>query len=88
MAAREGERAGAAPEKLMEVTLDLVRPLANGPRIAYGYLKANLDEALDIDHATAIDREAERMLRCQTTFDHKEAARAFVEKRPPAFEGR
>ncbi len=77
-----------SPETLMEATLDLVRPLANGPRIAYGYIKANLDEALDIDHATAIDREAERMQRCQSTFDHKEAARAFVEKRSPAFQGR
>lgn len=78
----------ATADALMETTLDLVRPLANGPRVAYGYIKANLDEALDIDHTTAIDREAERMQRCQTTFDHKEAARAFVEKRPPAFQGR
>lgn len=75
-------------DELMAATLELVRPLANGPRIAYGYLKANLDEALEIDHATAIDREAERMLRCQTTLDHKEAARAFVEKRAPKFQGR
>ena len=75
-------------DKLMETTLDLVRPLANGPRVAYGYIKNNLEDALDIDHATAIDREAERMLRCQTTFDHKEAAKAFVEKRAPVFEGR
>lgn len=77
-----------SPETLMQETLDFVRPLANGPRIAYAYIKANLEEALDIDHGTAIDREAERMLRGQTTYDHKEAARAFVEKRAPKFEGR
>lgn len=75
-------------DKLREATLDLVRPLANGPRIALGYIKDNLDEALDIDHGAAIDREAERMLRSQGTFDHKEAAKAFVEKRDPKFEGR
>jgi len=75
-------------DSLMAATRELVAPLAAGPRVAYSYIKANLDEALDIDHATAIDREAERMLRCQTTFDHKEAAKAFVEKRAPQFEGR
>ena len=75
-------------ETLMEATLELIRPLANGPRVAYAYIKANLEEAMDIDHATAIDREAERMLRCQTTYDHKEAAKAFVEKRAPLFQGR
>ena len=75
-------------DTLMEATLNLVRPLANGPRVAYGYIKENLEDALHIDHAAAIDREAERMLRCQTTFDHKEAAQAFVEKRAPIFQGR
>lgn len=73
---------------LAEATRALADPLANGPRVAFAYMKDNLDEALDIDHATAIDREAERMLRTQGTADHKEAARAFVEKRPPEFQGR
>ena len=75
-------------EELAAATLELVKPLANGPRIAYGYIKDNLDEAPSIDHATAIEREAERMLRGQSTADHKEAARAFVEKRAPRFVGR
>lgn len=51
-------------------------------------MKDNLDEALDISHGDAIDREAERMLRSQSTADHKEAVRAFVEKRKPVFKGR
>ena len=68
--------------------MEFVRPLANGPRVAYGYIKDNLDDALTTDHATAIEREAERMLRGQSTADHKEAARAFVEKRAPVFQGR
>ena len=75
-------------EELMSATLDMAKPLANGPSVAYGYIKQNLDEALWIDHETAIDREAERMLRTQSTADHKEAARAFVEKRAPKFQGR
>ena len=48
----------------------------------------NLDEALDLSHAVAIDHEAERMMRTQATFDHKEAVRAFVDKRKPVFRGR
>ena len=62
--------------------------LANGPTVAYAYIKDNLDEALDIDHATAIDREADRLLKTRGTQDHREAVRAFAEKRDPQFEGR
>ena len=43
---------------------------------------------MQLDYPAAIDREAERMLRAQGTEDHKEAVRAFVEKRKPVFRGR
>ena len=66
----------------------LAKALAEGPAVAIGYMKDNLDEALDITHAEAIDREAERLMRTQGTEDHKEAVRAFVEKRKPIFKGR
>ena len=46
------------------------------------------DEALEVSYPTAIDREAERMLRTQGTDDHKEAVRAFVDMRKPVFKGR
>ena len=74
--------------RLMDEALTLARSLAEGPAVAVGYIKDNLDEALDLTHAEAIDREAERMLRAQGTDDHKEAVRAFVEKRKPVFRGR
>jgi 2-(1,2-epoxy-1,2-dihydrophenyl)acetyl-CoA isomerase len=32
-----------------------------------------------------LDRECWRHVRCLETPDHREAARAFVEKRPPRF---
>lgn len=73
---------------LQETAFDLARSLAAGPAIALGYIKDNLDEALELSHTEAIDHEAERMLRTQSTEDHKEAVRAFVEKRKPVFKGR
>lgn len=73
---------------LQEEAFALARLLAEGPAVAVGYIKDNLDEAFDLTHAEAIDREAERLMRTQGTEDHKEAVRAFVEKRKPVFKGR
>ena len=72
-------------EELAADAQSWARSLANGPQAAYAYIKDNLDEALDIDHATAIDREADRLLKCRGTADHREAVRAFAEKREPVF---
>ena len=51
-------------------------------------MKDNLDEAPYIDYATALYREAERLVGGSRTEDHKEAVRAFVDKRKPVFTGR
>ncbi len=72
-------------DDLAGVAFETARELANGPRTALAYIKDNLDEAPLIDHATAIDREAERLLRARDSDDHREAVRAFVEKRAPQF---
>ena len=77
-----------ADEALREAAFTLAKSLADGPAVALGYIKDNLDEALEITYPTAVDREAERMQRTQGTDDHKEAVRAFVEKRKPLFKGR
>jgi enoyl-CoA hydratase/carnithine racemase len=74
-----------ADDELAAAAFDLARTLANGPQVAYAYIKDNLDEALSIDHATAIDREADRLLKARSTEDHREAVRAFAEKREPRF---
>jgi enoyl-CoA hydratase/carnithine racemase len=77
-----------ADEVLPQEALALARSLAEGPSVAYRYIKDNLDEAMEVTYPTAIDREAERMLRAHGTDDHKEAARAFIEKRKPVFHGK
>jgi 2-(1,2-epoxy-1,2-dihydrophenyl)acetyl-CoA isomerase len=66
----------------------LARRIANGPRIAYGYMKRNLFAAETEPFATVLDMEAVHQARTAMTEDHREAARAFVEKRRPVFTGR
>jgi enoyl-CoA hydratase/carnithine racemase len=74
-------------DKLQAEAFALAKSIADGPTIAIRYMKDNLDEALMFDFATARDHEAERMVRCQVTSDHKEAVQAFVEKRKAVFKG-
>jgi 2-(1,2-epoxy-1,2-dihydrophenyl)acetyl-CoA isomerase len=51
-------------------------------------IKANLNDAFDVDFSTQLDREADRHIRTGRTHDAKEAAMAFLEKRPGKFIGR
>jgi len=62
--------------------------LAALPTIAVGYMKRNLNIAVHATLAEVLDLEATNMVRTMMTEDHAAAARAFVEKRPPAFAGR
>lgn len=72
---------------LERATRTLAGQIANGPPIAMQYMKENLNRALGADLATILQMEADRMVRCTRTEDHKEAVRAFMEKRPPEFKG-
>ena len=62
--------------------------LAQGPRVAFAYMKRNLHAAETEPLQTVLDMEALGQARTGMTEDHKEAARAFVEKRAPVFHGR
>jgi 2-(1,2-epoxy-1,2-dihydrophenyl)acetyl-CoA isomerase len=64
------------------------RRIAAGPRIAYAYMKGNLNAALNTDLRTLLDREAVGQALTSLTEDHKEAVKAFLEKREPKFNGR
>jgi enoyl-CoA hydratase/carnithine racemase len=65
----------------------LARQLAQGPTTAFSRIKDNLDHALASDLDASMDQEAENMVLSARTNDHKEAVRAFVEKRKPTFAG-
>jgi 2-(1,2-epoxy-1,2-dihydrophenyl)acetyl-CoA isomerase len=75
-------------ENLEAEVLDRARRLAAGPRLALRYMKENLNRALTGPLEDALDLEATHHLHTGTTEDHREAAKAFVEKREPVFAGR
>ena len=73
--------------ELREAAFALAKSLAEGPSIAFAHIKDNLDDALKSDFLDSMDQEAENMVRSSRTADHKEAVRAFIDKRKPAFAG-
>jgi len=75
-------------ETLMAETMALARELADGPPIAYRFMKDNLNRAETADLRSCLAEEAERQCWAAETADFREATRAFVEKRAPRFEGR
>jgi 2-(1,2-epoxy-1,2-dihydrophenyl)acetyl-CoA isomerase len=68
--------------------MERARTLAAGPRIAYRYMKENLNRAEIAELGECLDLEATHHLHTGLTEDHREAAAAFVEKRAPVFRGR
>src|ERR1700730_10148108 len=66
---------------LSEATMLLARKLARGPRVALALMKQHFNAAESGTLAQLLDLEARHQVETGRTDDHKEAARAFVEKR-------
>ena len=66
----------------------LAARLAAGPPIAYRYMKENINRSVTGELDTLLELESTHHRHTGTTADHKEASKAFVEKREPVFEGR
>ncbi|MEO8028757.1 MAG: enoyl-CoA hydratase [Bryobacteraceae bacterium] len=77
-----------AHDSLATETAALAARLAAGPLVSYRYMKGNVNMAASAEFRTVLDREAETHTRCGQTEDHKEGVKAFLEKRPPVFQGR
>jgi 2-(1,2-epoxy-1,2-dihydrophenyl)acetyl-CoA isomerase len=76
------------PEELAAKTREIALRLARGPTVAYRYMKENLNRAMAGDVDDCLDLEATHHVHCGQTQDHREATKAFVEKREPVFVGR
>ncbi len=77
-----------AHDRLAAETRAMAARIAAGPGVSYRYMKENVNLAVESDFRTILEREALTHLRCAQTDDHREGARAFVEKRKPNFRGR
>jgi 2-(1,2-epoxy-1,2-dihydrophenyl)acetyl-CoA isomerase len=91
--AQEAARLGLAnwlcgPDELDTRTRDLASRIAAGPTVAYRYMKENLSRAIAGEIEDCLDLEATHHVHLSQTEDHREAAKAFVEKREPIFKGR
>ncbi|HIF66079.1 MAG TPA: enoyl-CoA hydratase [Acidimicrobiia bacterium] len=89
----EAERLGLvngvfSEDSLQDEVMAIGRRLAQGPTVAYRYMKENLNRAVHGEMGECLDMEATHHIHCGQTRDHKEAAQAFVDKREPDFQGR
>ena len=75
-------------DQLGDETRSLALQIAAGPPLAFAQMKKNLDRALRSDLPSCLEEEAQGLVHTAQTRDHREAVRAFVEKRKPEFEGR
>jgi enoyl-CoA hydratase/carnithine racemase len=92
MSAEEGERWGffnrlCPRARLLDEAVELAATLAAGPTFAHMMTKTMLNQEWDMSIEAAIEAEAQAQALCMQTEDFRRAYRAFVAKRPPAFEG-
>lgn len=75
-------------DELEVATMNLARRLAEGPPVAYRYMKENFNRiAQGASAIDCLDLEATHHVHAGLTEDHKNAAKAFVEKTQPVFNG-
>lgn len=89
----EAEKVGlvnkvVAHTELEKETYALAEKLAQGPPKAIGLIKRTLNKALTMSFDELLAYEAMMQEVASHTADHKEGVSAFIEKRPPKFEGR
>ncbi|MDD5191320.1 MAG: enoyl-CoA hydratase/isomerase family protein [Dehalococcoidales bacterium] len=90
--ATEAERIGLVTmvvphEELEMATMDLAEKLAKGPPLAIQAAKRAIYEGLEMNLEATFKYLTPIVNKLNQTEDHKEGARAFVEKREPVFKG-
>lgn len=77
------------PEAELDAATDaFALRLAQGPTMAYRYIKQNIHAAASESIERVLDMEARNMIRCRVSDDAKDAVLAFQQKREPRFQGR
>ena len=89
----EAERIGLVAKRvpdvnLMDEVMRVAKRLCGFAPLTLRSIKANLNDSFDTGFSELMNREADRHIRLGQTDDAKEAAQAFLEKRPPVFHGR
>jgi len=67
--------------------MKIAKNLAQMAPIALANMKHNLNSVPKSTLSELLDLEAENLYQCVATEDHKNAIRAFLEKRTPEFKG-
>jgi 2-(1,2-epoxy-1,2-dihydrophenyl)acetyl-CoA isomerase len=93
LSAEDAQRLGIVnaifpPADFEREVMERARRLAQGPSIAYRYMKENLNRAVSGELGDCMDLEATHHVHTGLTEDHREAAQAFMDKREPRFRGR
>jgi enoyl-CoA hydratase/carnithine racemase len=76
------------PEELLPAARALAQTIAAGPPIAIRLARRALHRNVETDLAGALEFETFAQNVCFDTEDAREGIRAFVDKRPPRFQGR
>ncbi len=71
--------------RLHEHSLELARELAEGPQVAMRFLKRSVYNAAQLNWEQSLDEIAAKTAVSDHHSDAQEGLRAFLEKRPPAF---
>ena len=75
-------------EELLTTVMELATRIARGPTFSHGLIKYLVHAGLESDFRTGLEMSNAALALARETEDHKEGARAFMEKRPPVFQGR
>lgn len=75
-------------ERLDEEVTAFARRLAAGPTMAQGYIKLSVNHGLEVSLAQGLAIERAHQNQLFASDDVAEGLRAFLQKRPPQFEGR
>ena len=75
-------------DQLREKTFAFAEKFASGPALAYGHMKALINQSAFADMSSCLETEALYQSKCVHSYDCMEGMKAFVEKRAAKFKGR